>query len=90
MNRSFRTYLSFPCSELWCLHHFYQSSSSATWTVAKTLRVCLWAEEGIVSSKIMRAVEDRPEELTMSFGDQILQYVTDETKLRAPLESVAG
>ena len=52
--------------------------------------VCLWAEEGIVSSKIMRAVEDRPVELTMSFGDQILQYVTDETKLRAPLESVAG
>ena len=31
--------------------------------------VCLWAEEGIVSSKIMRAVEDRPEELMMSFGD---------------------
>ena len=48
--------------------------------------VCLWAEEDIVSSKIMRAVEDRPEELMMSFGNQILQYVTDETKLRAPLE----
>ena len=30
-------------------------------------------------SKIMRAVEDRP-------GELILQYVTDETKLRAPLE----
>ena len=37
-------------------------------------------------SKIMRAVEDRPGELMMSFGDQILQYVTDETKMRAPLE----
>ena len=34
----------------------------------------------------MRAVEDRPEELMMSFGDQILQYVTDETKMRPPLE----
>ena len=45
---------------------------------------CLWAEGDIV--KIMRAVEDRPEELMMSLGDQILQYVTDETKLRAPLE----
>ena len=52
--------------------------------------VCLWAQEGIVSSKIMQAVDDRREELTMSFGDQILQCVTDETKLRAPLESVAG
>ena len=37
-------------------------------------------------SKIMRAVEDRPGELMTSFGDQILQYVTDETKMRAPLE----
>ena len=31
-------------------------------------------------------VEDRPGELMTSFGDQILQYVTDETKLRAALE----
>ena len=37
-------------------------------------------------SKIMRAVEDRPGELMMSFGDQILQYVTDETKMRPSLE----
>ena len=37
-------------------------------------------------SKIMRAVEDRPGELMTSFGQQILQYVTDEMKMRAPLE----
>ena len=48
--------------------------------------VCLWAEEDTVSSKITRAVEERPKLLMMSFGNQILQYVTDETKLRAPLE----